>query len=172
MADTRFITNREIYTEVLREAVPAARNFVWIATADIKDLHVHKGRRMAPFLEVLADLVDAGIALRLIHAREPGPRFREDFDRYPQLIEGLERVLCPRTHFKCVVVDGRWVYTGSANLTGAGMGAKAETRRNFESGLVTDDPVLVAAVMEQFDSVWMGRYCDDCGRREFCGDRP
>jgi phosphatidylserine/phosphatidylglycerophosphate/cardiolipin synthase-like enzyme len=171
MSDTRFITDRAIYTEALLQAVPAAHEMVWIATADIKDLHVHKGRRMVPFLEVLADLAEAGVALRLIHAREPGPRFREDFDRYPRLIEGLERVLCPRTHFKCVVVDGRWAYTGSANLTGAGMGAKAETRRNFESGIVTDDPAMVTAVMDQFDAVWMGTYCDTCGRRAFCGDR-
>ncbi|MBD3316535.1 MAG: phosphatidylserine synthase [Chitinivibrionales bacterium] len=125
---------------------------------------------MVPFLEILADLIDRGVSVRLIHAREPGPRFREDFDRYPQLIEGLERLLCPRTHFKCVVVDECWAYTGSANLTGAGMGAKARTRRNFEAGLVTSDPTLVSAVMDQFDSVWMGTYCGECGRREFCGD--
>ena len=25
-------------------------------------------------------------------------------------------------------------------------------------------------IVEQFDSVWRGAYCRDCGRREFCGD--
>lgn len=33
-------------------------------------------------------------------------------------------ILCPRVHFKSVIVDGRFVFSGSANLTDAGMGAK------------------------------------------------
>ena len=31
----------------------------------------------------------------------------------------MERMLCPRVHFKCVIVDGVKAYFGSANLTGA-----------------------------------------------------
>lgn len=44
--------------------------------------------------------------------------------------------------------------------------------RNFENGILTDDPALVAPLVEQFDSVWRGDFCHDCGRREFCGDCP
>jgi len=40
---------------------------------------------------------------------------REDFDRYPRLFTRMERVLCPRVHFKCVIIDGRLAYFGSAN---------------------------------------------------------
>jgi hypothetical protein len=36
----QFITNSEIYEQVLEAAVPAAEKFVWIATADIKDCYV------------------------------------------------------------------------------------------------------------------------------------
>lgn len=175
MTDTRFITDAEIYHEVLQTEVPRAQQFLWIGTADLKDLHVARGRRMVPFLGVLADLIDTGVSVRLIHAKEPGPAFREDFDRYPNLIEGLERMLCPRAHFKSVVVDGRFAYTGSANLTGAGMGAKGPHRRNFEGGMVTTDPGLVAAIMEQFDRLWIGSRCGDCRRKEYClehGDMP
>ena len=35
------------------------------------------------FLGLLADLIKKGKEVRLIHAQEPGPNFREDFDRYP-----------------------------------------------------------------------------------------
>jgi phosphatidylserine/phosphatidylglycerophosphate/cardiolipin synthase-like enzyme len=170
MADMEFVTDRQIYERVLLEQVPEAKEFVWIATADVKDLYVKKRRRMVPFLEVLSDLIEKGILVRLIHAKEPGPAFREDFDRYPNLLDGLERVLCPRTHFKSVVVDGRFAYTGSANLTGAGMGAKGEHRRNFESGILTTDPALIAQVMAQFDSVWMGGRCAKCQRKPYCAD--
>ena len=59
---------------------------------------------------------------------------------------------------------------GSANLTGAGMGAKSDKKRNFENGVLSDDPALVEPLVEQFDSVWRGAFCRDCGRRDFCGD--
>jgi phosphatidylserine/phosphatidylglycerophosphate/cardiolipin synthase-like enzyme len=170
MTDIRFITDRQIYEQVIQEAVPAAKKFLWLATSDLKDLHVQAGRRMAPFLEVLSDLIGKGVAIRLLHAKEPGPMFRRDFDRYPNLIAGMERILCPRVHFKSVVVDGRFAYSGSANLTGAGMGAKSAKRRNFESGFVTTDIPLVQEIMAQFDRVWMGAECQACQRKQHCAD--
>jgi len=79
-------------------------------------------------------------------------------------------MLCPRVHLKCAVVDGRWAYTGSANLTGAGVGAKSGRRRNFESGIITTDPAIVDKVMEQFDGIWRGSHCKECDRKEFCDE--
>ena len=168
---TTFLSNRSIYESVICGIVPQARERLWIATADIKDMYVDSGgREMVPFLEVLDGMVKRGIEVRLIHAKEPGPNFRTDFDRFPILRSGLERVLCPRVHFKCIIVDGAKAYFGSANLTGAGLGAKGENRRNFENGVWTDDPALVRAQEEQFDAVWRGEHCRDCGRRDVCGD--
>ncbi|MHC5083837.1 MAG: phospholipase D-like domain-containing protein [Planctomycetota bacterium] len=169
---TEFIQDREIYQRVLRDELPKARDFLWIGTSDLKDLYMDKDgkRKMVPLLEILSDLVKQQVSIRLIHAKEPGKAFREDFDRYPNLIEGLERLLCPRVHFKCVVVDGRFAYTGSANLTGAGMGAKSENRRNFESGIISTEPEIIEPVMEQFDQVWMGKHCRPCQRKEFCAE--
>ena len=143
---------------------------MWLATSDLKDLHVPRGRRMVPFLRVLSDLVRDGVAIRLLHAGEPGPRFRRDFDKYRNLREGMERILCPRVHFKAVVVDGEVAYSGSANLTGAGMGAKSDNRRNFEAGILTTDRDTVRAIMDQFDSIWMGARCAACGRKRYCAD--
>ena len=163
-------TDRDIYEQVIRSRIPKTRRFLWIATSDLKDLHVDKGRRMVPFLEVLSDLVDKQVEIRLLHAKEPGPAFRRDFDKYLNLIDGMERILCPRVHLKAVVIDGGFAYTGSANLTGAGMGAKSEHKRNFESGIITDDERIVARVMEQFDNIWRGTHCTLCKRKEFCAD--
>ena len=167
---TEFISDKAIYDRVIQEMVIEADRYVWIATADIKDLYVKRGNGMAPFLGVLSDMIEKGISVRLLHAKEPGPNFRKDFDRFPPLIEGLERMLCPRVHFKSVIVDGKRAYTGSANLTGAGMGAKSENRRNFESGILTDDPVMVNSIMNQFDQVWIGGHCEPCGRKQYCPD--
>ena len=141
------------------------------ARADIKDMYVDSGgREMVPFVEVLDGIVKCGVEVRLIHAKDPGPNRRNDFDRYPMLWTAMERMLCTRVHFKCIIVDGVKAYFGSANLTGAGMGAKSEKKRNFENGVLTDDPVLIEPLIEQFDSVWRGDFCRECGRRKFCSD--
>jgi phosphatidylserine/phosphatidylglycerophosphate/cardiolipin synthase-like enzyme len=166
-----FVRDREIYGRVV-EAARGAERWLWIATADLKDMQVVEVGRARPFLGVLAGLVGRGVEVRLLHAKEPGENWRRDFDRYPSLRGGMERMLCPRVHFKCVVADGRAAYFGSANLTGAGMGAKSGRNRNFENGVWTDEPGLVGAVAEQFDAVWRGEFCGECGRKAWCGDGP
>jgi phosphatidylserine/phosphatidylglycerophosphate/cardiolipin synthase-like enzyme len=108
---TEFIINKDIYEKVIQEKIPYASKFVWIGTSDLKDLYVKKKSRMVPFLEILSDLIKKGVEIRLIHAKEPGEAFREDFDKYPALIGGMERLLCPRVHFKIVIVDGKFAYT-------------------------------------------------------------
>ena len=163
--------NEEAYLRVIREEIPAARRFVWILTADIKDLHVESPRStFRPFLEVLAGLVSRGVYVRLVHAREPGPRFRSDFDKHPELLEGelFERILCPRMHMKVVIVDGTFAYVGSANLTGAGLGAKSAARRNFEAGSIISDAVEIARLMDFVDALYLGDHCIACGRRDIC----
>ncbi len=165
---TSIVTDREIYESIIQDAVVKASSYVWIATADIKDMYVNKGKTMVPFLKILSELIDNGVSIRIIHAKEPGPAFRKDFDRFTNLIEGLEMILCPRAHFKTVIIDGALAYTGSANLTGAGMGAKSEFRRNFESGILSDEPHIVSPLMEQFDRLWIGGNCEPCQRKEFC----
>ncbi len=58
------------------------------------------------------------------------------------------------------------------NLTGAGMGAKSVKRRNFENGILTDVPAIIAPLIEQFDAVWRGDFCTACDRKEHCSDCP
>ena len=82
----------------------------------------------------------------------------------------MERILCPRVHLKAVIIDGNFSYSGSANLTGAGMGAKSEHKRNFEAGIITDDQKIIDQVMEQFDNIWSGIHCRACKRKKFCAD--
>lgn len=165
----QYIADIDHYKIVL-EKVKTAHSLLWIGTADIKDLYVKSGLNTKPFLGEIAGLLNKGVDVRLIHAKEPGQAFREDFDKYPVLKTMLERVLCPRVHFKIIIIDGQYAYIGSANLTGAGMGMKSENRRNFEAGIFTDEVSLVECAMEQFDAVWRGEYCKKCGRKDFCSD--
>lgn len=164
-----YISGTGHYNEVLAR-VANVKQSLWIGTADIKDLHVKVGDTTKPFLAVIALLIRRGVEVRLIHAKEPGPNFREDFDRYPVLYDRLERVLCPRVHFKMLVFDYKEVYIGSANLTGAGIGMKSSDKRNFEAGILTDEPQIVEQAMQQFDDVWIGKHCKTCKRKDYCPD--
>ncbi len=65
---------------------------------------------------------------------------------------------------------GVLAYIGSANLIGAGLGMKSPRNRNFEAGILTDAPALVEAAMNQFDTIWAGFKCKDCGRKQYCSD--
>lgn len=164
-----YIANDDHYDKVI-DRIKDCKKTLWIGTADIKDLYVKDGRGTKPLLEVLSDLAKRGVEIRLIHAKEPGPAFRQDFDKYPALIDGMERVLCPRVHFKIIIFDLKTAYVGSANLTGAGLGMKGENTRNFEAGVLSSNKDFVKNAAEQFDSVWMGAHCKGCKRKEFCGD--
>ena len=165
----KYISNSANYQEIIAQ-IKTVKHTLWIGTADIKDLYLELGKDKKPFLALIAQLIRKGVEVRLIHAKEPGPNFREDFDKYPVLYDRLERVLCPRVHFKMMVFDGKEVYIGSANLTGAGLGMKGDGKRNFEAGILTDMPEIVEQAMTQFDEVWMGKHCRTCQRRDFCLD--
>ena len=67
-----------------------------------------------------------------------------------------------------MIVDAAGMYLGSANLTGAGLGAKADGRRNVEWGVWTRSAPMIEAVLDQFNALWEGQQCEGCKRREVC----
>ena len=120
-------------------------------------------------LEVFGELAERGVELRILHASLPSRPFRRSFDAQPALVRGgVEMRMCPRVHLKTVVVDARWVYLGSANWTGAGLGAKGEGRRNFEMGIITSDEQTIDEVQARFDRIWRGAECATCRLRSEC----
>lgn len=167
---TTYISDTEHYSNVLSHVATVKHSLV-IGTADIKDLYIKAAGGSQPFLAVLDTLVRRGVEVRLLHAKEPGPNFQAEFDRYPMLIKRLQRRLCPRVHFKMLIFDCKQAYIGSANLTGAGIGMKSDGKRNFEAGIFTDDLTLVDAAADHFNRVWTGEHCNDCKRKAYCGDR-
>lgn len=167
---TRYVRDGEHYDEVL-SLIGKAKYDVVVGTSDIKDLYIKEREKTKPFLGLLSTLLRKGVSVRLIHAKEPGENFRLDFDRYKTLAQKLQRRLCPRVHFKIIVIDCKIAYIGSANLTGAAIGMKSSNNRNMEAGILTDEAGLVDAALEHFNSVWEGRYCAKCGRKRFCLDK-
>jgi hypothetical protein len=82
---TQYVADAEHYREVISR-IPKVKRLLWIATAVLKDLYVKKSEKtVVPLLQILNGLLKRGIEVRLIHAKEPGQTFREDFDKYPAL---------------------------------------------------------------------------------------
>jgi phosphatidylserine/phosphatidylglycerophosphate/cardiolipin synthase-like enzyme len=102
----------------------------------------------------------------LLHAGTPSSAALRELKQ--ALPANLSIRRCPRLHAKAVVVDARGMYLGSANLTGAGLGAKADGRRNFELGVWTQSPALIDAVLEHFNALWEGHQCKGCRRKDVC----
>jgi phosphatidylserine/phosphatidylglycerophosphate/cardiolipin synthase-like enzyme len=174
------VSGRGHYERVLT-AVLGAKVSVWIATANVKELMVedHRARpgrrrsmKRASYVSVLSHL-DAlaarGVELRLLHAELPSRPFRAELAQHPKLVGGgLALRRCPRVHMKAVIVDGELLYLGSANWTGAGLGAKGSGRRNFEVGIVTDDGPLLDHVQAIYERIWSGGECESCKLHEEC----
>jgi phosphatidylserine/phosphatidylglycerophosphate/cardiolipin synthase-like enzyme len=172
----RWIEDRAHYDVVVR-ALSAARHSIWIATANLKDVRLEAPigsvarakRRFVSITEYFAGLLARDIELRVLLATSPSQPFRESLQRrrsLPALDSWLRQ--CPRVHLKLIVVDGSDLYLGSANLTGAGMGAKGEGRRNFELGVMTSDHILLDAAQRRFDRIWSGAECKGCRLRDKC----
>jgi len=147
---------------------------VWIATANLKDLRVEapvgtRARAAGRYVSLIGELVELarrGVEVRVLHAGLPSRAFRQAFAAAAPAGVGLRQ--CPRVHLKLVCVDGAELYLGSANFTGAGLGAKAEGRRNFELGVVTDDDVFLDQVQARFAAIWGGGECGACKLRREC----
>ena len=176
------VSGRGHYDRVIA-AVLAAETSVWIATANLKELMIEDGRAKPgvrrtmrrkrgdyrSILAALEELAKRGVELRVLHGELPSRPFRAELLRRPALATaGLALRRCPRVHLKLVIVDGSVLYLGSANWTGAGLGARGTGRRNFELGIVTDDAEMLDEAQGLVDRIWRGGECGGCKLREEC----
>lgn len=166
--DAELIADGAHFQKVVREGMLSARVSLDIATADFKAMlvpEVHT-RRARSIVQVMRDLADKGVEIRLLHAGTPSaPALRELRKALPA---NLTIRRCPRLHAKAIVIDCQRMYLGSANLTGAGLGAKADGKRNFELGIWTESAALIDGVLAHFNSLWEGHQCTTCRRKDVC----
>jgi len=177
LARVELINDLEHYDRVMLGALSNARVSVWIGTANVKDIRLEapigsRARARGQYVSVterLTELVRRKVEVRILHGALPSRPFRESLAKSPELVPPrFEMRHCPRVHLKMIAVDGAYLYLGSANFTGAGLGAKAEGRRNFEMGIATDDDLLLDSTQARFDGIWRGRECGNCRLRSAC----
>ncbi len=166
----RIVRHEEHHTVVFRDGILKAKEYVKIATANVKDIYVRKRRWYRSIVGEFEKLVERDVKISILHGGRPSGPFRESLAARPTLArsERFEMMFCRRSHMKIVAVDGRFLYTGSANLTGAGLGARGASRRNLELGLITTDRKAIRAVEAVFDEAWEASFCETCAFRKEC----
>ncbi len=166
------LIDAEHFGRIVRDGILRATASVDIMTADFKAMLVPDaligklGRGARSIVEVFRSLANKGVEIRLLHAGTPSSAALRELKR--ALPANLTIRRCPRLHAKAVIIDSRGMYLGSANLTGAGLGAKADGKRNFEMGIWTQSSALIDGVLEQFNRLWEGRCCTACRRKDVC----
>lgn len=166
-APIELVADAAHFRKVVVEGILEAAISLDIMTADFKAMLIPTGYGSArSIVHHLRRLADRGVEIRLLHAGTPSAAALRELKR--ALPDNLTIRRCPRLHSKAVIIDGRRMYLGSANLTGAGLGAKSDGKRNFELGIWTAAPDLIDGVLDQFNSLWEARPCAACGRREIC----
>jgi phosphatidylserine/phosphatidylglycerophosphate/cardiolipin synthase-like enzyme len=162
------VIDRQHFQKIVLEGILAARTSLDIMTADFKAMLVPQvARREArSIVQVMRNLAERGVEVRMLHAGTPSAPALEELKR--GLPAGMTIRRCPRLHAKTVIIDCQRMYLGSANLTGAGLGAKADGKRNFELGVWTESAALIDSVLDEFNSLWEGRQCVSCRRKDHC----
>ena len=62
--EINLLTGTELHRQVIQEAVLNAGKYVWIATANLKDMHISRARGYRPILEVFNDMAGEGIGFK------------------------------------------------------------------------------------------------------------
>ena len=151
--------NNELYNLVI-EKINGTRDILRIATANFKDFRVMKDEHHTIAISQLLNEIGKYAEIKIITSTPHSYALKH--------LEGinLKNVVCPRNHMKLIIIDDVFAYIGSANMTGAGLGIRGETSRNFEVGVITSDIRIITQLIEIFDSVFDGKYCDACKLRE------
>lgn len=169
--ECELVINAEHFPRIVRQGIQKANVSLDILTADFKAMLVPRGgkgrgRTAESIVRVFRRLAERGVEIRILHAGTPSSAALQELRR--ELPSNLTIRRCPRLHAKAVVIDARWMYLGSANLTGAGLGAKSDGRRNFEMGVITESAPLIESVLHQFNELWEGHNCKTCRRKDVC----
>ena len=175
---TRLIINGNHYQEVL-ERICTAKSSIIIMTADFKRFNLKptgsQGKDYkdgTPFIKYLMSKAVQGVSVRIICSR-PSTTFTEEWKEYYRQMMNptlFKYKYCNRNHAKIVIVDDRFAYIGSANVTPAGLGQGIFTPGNFEAGIITEELSVISSAKELFSMIWNDNYCTNCHRADNCTD--
>jgi phosphatidylserine/phosphatidylglycerophosphate/cardiolipin synthase-like enzyme len=116
------------------------------------------------FSQRLYQLARRGIKIKFILSpKEAEKKFYQKLKD----VENIEFAFCYNMHMKVVLIDSTWLYFGSANLTGAGLGSRSRKgRNNFEMGTITVNQSAIREVEKLLEDIWSDKHCANCYQKQ------
>lgn len=173
--ETRLIVNENHYQDVIQR-ICAAKSSIKIMTANFKRFRLKPTDNQGegykdgtPFVKYLMAKAVQGISVQIICSR-PSSNFTDEWEEYYRQMNPdlFEYKFCERNHAKVVIIDDKFAYVGSANVTPAGLGQGIFTPGNFEAGIFTENHKIVSPLKALFSMIWDGDCCTDCHRADKC----
>ena len=153
-----FVADEEHYTEVFKRMVEV-KHSLKIATGDLKNFSVtienddrEEKLRLCDFF---MSLVERGVLVQVV-CMKPFGFYNYTKEKCPQLLENpLFELRCNEyNHMKLFIFDDECAYIGSANITSAAIGKRANGKRNHEAGMLVWGEDMIEAPLLHFDHIW------------------
>jgi len=152
----------ELFDKVIARGLMQAKGSLIIGTYNLQDIRiaVNESYKTVSLSDVVVSLLKRNVQILMVLAAFMlKSRFIQTLQEKCRNHENLRIRFCRRMHLKAVIVDLKYAYIGSANLSGAGVGLKSLQKRNFELGFITRDTELIADVASMFMEIFTGKFC-------------
>ncbi len=154
----QFIQDEEHYNIVLPK-MGEVRNCLKIATANLENVSVPvniKGKNKSLKLyDLFLSLVERGVHVQVV-CMKPFGFYNNAKKNCPQLLDNplFDLRFNEHNHMKVFIFDDKCAYFGSANITSAAIGRRANRTRNYEEGMLVWGSNMMETPLEHFDSSW------------------
>lgn len=152
-----FIADEEHYTQVFKR-MTEVKHSLKIATANLKNFYVtiedNDGDETLRLCEFFLSLVERGVHVQVV-CMKPYGFYNYTKINCPQLLDNplFELRYNGCNHMKVFIFDDEVAYLGSANITDAALGRRANGGRNHEMGMLVKGQMMQAP-LHHFESVW------------------
>ena len=152
-----YVADEEHYTQVFKR-MTEVKHSLKIATANLKNFNVFvesEGREVSLRLcDFFLSLVQRGVHVQVV-CMKPFGFYLYAKEKCPQLLEHplFELRFNERNHMKIFIFDDECAYFGSANITEAAIGRRANGHRNYEVGMLVGGTMLQAP-LSHFEKSW------------------
>lgn len=153
-----FVVDEEHYTQVFKRMTEVKRSLK-IATGDLKNFNVHVDTKNSNETLRICDfflfLVERGVHVQVV-CMKPFGFYLYTKENCPQLLENplFELRYNEHNHMKLFIFDNESAYIGSANITSAAIGKRANKKRNHEAGMLLQGASVLDIPLRQFNAVW------------------
>jgi len=156
--DFSYVADEEHYTQVFKR-MTEVKHSLKIATANLKNfsitVEIDKGEETLRLCDFFLSLVERGVHVQVV-CMKPFGFYNYTMENCPQLLDNplFELRHNEHNHMKIFIFDDECAYIGSANITSAAIGKRANKSRNHEAGILMWGPTMMQAPLHHFEMVW------------------